>query len=180
MENGAEWCLLGRFCIHGSIYPSNPAASLLHKVWTIKVDGKIQFFSWLLLQNRLWTADRLAARGWPHNAVCSLCDQSPESAAHLMLGCSFTKEIWHLLFSQWPKMARAAGESSSLRSWWRKVTSGLRSVTKSKEMALAAYVVRHIWNERNLRVFQQKERTAVALCSFIRDSFSLLLEAKEL
>lgn len=32
---------------------------LLHRVWEIKAEGKINFFLWLILQNMVWTADRL-------------------------------------------------------------------------------------------------------------------------
>lgn len=43
----------------------------LHSVWNIKAERKIKFFVWTLLQNRLWTADRLLARRWDHNDACS-------------------------------------------------------------------------------------------------------------
>ena len=39
----------------------------LNVIWSFKTEGKIKFFLWLLLQNRLWTADRLCKRGWPHD-----------------------------------------------------------------------------------------------------------------
>lgn len=41
---------------------------------------KVKFYVRLLLQNRNWTADRLGARNWSHNNVCSLCDREPEAA----------------------------------------------------------------------------------------------------
>lgn len=62
----------------------------VQKVWKTKVEGKNHFFLWLLLQNRLWTADRLSARGWPRNNVCCFCDQVLETAAHLAIQCNFS------------------------------------------------------------------------------------------
>lgn len=35
----------------------------LNAIWKTKVEGKVKFFAWLLVQNRLPTADRLRARG---------------------------------------------------------------------------------------------------------------------
>lgn len=31
----------------------------LQRAWTTKVEGKVKFYMWLLLQNRNWTADQL-------------------------------------------------------------------------------------------------------------------------
>jgi hypothetical protein len=36
-------------------------------VWKTWAPPKCRFFAWLAIQNRLWTADRLAKRGWPHH-----------------------------------------------------------------------------------------------------------------
>lgn len=55
---------------------------------------KCKFFSWLAIQNRLWTADRLHSRGWPHNPVCSLCRRARETGNHLFFECRFTRHIW--------------------------------------------------------------------------------------
>jgi hypothetical protein len=60
---------------------------LLAAVWEVKTEGKIKFFLWLIMQNRLWTGDRLQARGWQHQDRCALCDQDPESANHIFLTC---------------------------------------------------------------------------------------------
>jgi hypothetical protein len=47
----------------------------LQYVWKIRAEGKVQTFLWLLLQTRKWTAERLRARGLPHDSLCCLCDQ---------------------------------------------------------------------------------------------------------
>ena len=48
-----------------------PELGRVRKVWA---EGKVQFFLWLLLQNRNWTAERRRARGLPHDDLCSLCN----------------------------------------------------------------------------------------------------------
>jgi hypothetical protein len=49
------------------------------------MEGKHRVFAWLLVQNKLLTADKLLARNWPCNPICPLCDQVEETAAHICL-----------------------------------------------------------------------------------------------
>ena len=49
-------------------------------VWKWTVNG--EYSAWLIIKNRVWTSDRLAARGWPRNEVCPLCRQVLETAHH--------------------------------------------------------------------------------------------------
>ena len=88
----------------------------LARVWTSKMEGKVRFYLWLLLQNRNWTADRLQARGWTHNDLCKLCNQEPETANHIALLCPFAKEIWHSFQSSHPEATAAALSATSIQS----------------------------------------------------------------
>jgi len=57
--------------------------------------GEMQAFRVLVIKNRQWTADRLAARGWDHNPVCLLCRTQPETAHHLLVECRrYSRRIW--------------------------------------------------------------------------------------
>ena len=49
---------------------------------------------WLIIHNRVWTADRLQRRGWPNCNLCPLCKQVQETAAHLLFQCRFTVRVW--------------------------------------------------------------------------------------
>jgi hypothetical protein len=53
-----------------------------------------KFFMWTAALNRCWTADRLARKGLPHPAVCSLCDQVEETADQLLVTCVFSRQVW--------------------------------------------------------------------------------------
>nr|BAD30357.1 hypothetical protein [Oryza sativa Japonica Group] len=50
--------------------PSTNLNSLIWKAWA---PGKCKFHAWLIIQNRVWTSDRLAIRGWQNNGHCPLC-----------------------------------------------------------------------------------------------------------
>jgi hypothetical protein len=106
------------FQFHGRLLPPH-----LEKVWQAMVEGKVKFFLWLMLRNRNWTADRMLRRGLPCNAICSLCDQEPETTAHWVIGCSYSKEVWAALSSASTNapLASFCSQASSIRSWWSKI-----------------------------------------------------------
>jgi hypothetical protein len=103
----------------------------LEQVWKIHADGKVQFFLWLFLQNRKWTAERLRARGLAHDNECSLCDQDLETAKHLALDCPYTKEVWAQFATTCPKAVRIAATCSTVRAWWN--NSGAAKWTRRRK-----------------------------------------------
>jgi hypothetical protein len=42
-------------------------------IWRIWAPSWCKFFTWLMIQNRVWTADRLLLREWPNEYFCPLC-----------------------------------------------------------------------------------------------------------
>jgi len=67
---------------------------IIWSAWTPPKSKFFSFFSWLVVQDRIWTADRLRARDCPHNPVCALCHRVPESGKHLFSECRFIRRIW--------------------------------------------------------------------------------------
>jgi hypothetical protein len=63
-------------------------------IWRAWAPPKCKFFGWLAIQNIIWTTDRLATRGWPHNSHCVMCSLCMESSVHLFVECYFTRHIW--------------------------------------------------------------------------------------
>lgn len=141
----------------------------LEEVWRARVEGKIRFFLWLLLRNRLWTADRLSFRGWPHQDACSLCDQRIESAKHLIVDCIFAKEVWQLIGTNSTRISEAAA-AATVKKWWFRIRQAQqRDNEAKKEITLAYYVVWNIWKERNRRIFEGKSKSTQVLVSMIRE-----------
>ena len=149
----------------------------LDRVWKQKIEQKVKFYLWLLLQNRNWTADRLEARGWPHGDECSLCDQVLETASHLLLECPFAREVWHLASTLQPRVATIALSCQTIGEWWKKTSLLGPKPGRIKECRLAAYVAWHLWKERNRRIFHDSALDARAVFSLVRDDLNLLEEA---
>jgi hypothetical protein len=72
-----------------------------HKhVWQVWAPSRCKFFMWLLLQNRVWTADRLLARQWKNEYFCPLCRRNMETACQLFLEWPFSRCVW-IEISSW-------------------------------------------------------------------------------
>lgn len=96
LESSWEYSAKSAYTIQfaGQITSSHPI--LIRRVWA---PLKCRFFTWLLLQNRLWTAARLQLRGWENNYFCALYERSLETAQHLFFKCPVSREVWQLVAS---------------------------------------------------------------------------------
>lgn len=138
-------------------------------VWKVWAPPKTKYFAWLALQNRLWTADRLARRNWQNCGLCPLCKSTPETVDHLLLHCRFTARVWSLL-KDWLALSfdQSLWATLSLKEWWHAMTSG--GVNNRKAVAsLVLLTSWEIWNERNARVFRNKFTSAQAILLKIKN-----------
>ena len=104
-------------------------------VWRIWAPPKVKFFAWLAVQNRLWTSDRLAKRGWPNCGNCPLCERVMETVDHPFVNCRYTIRLWGLI-KDWFGLHHVDLHyllSQSFHSWWGSMTSrkGVASLTHS-------------------------------------------------
>nr|CAH67882.1 OSIGBa0153E02-OSIGBa0093I20.11 [Oryza sativa] len=152
--------------------PSTNLNSLIWKAWA---PGKCKFYVWLIIQNRVWTSDRLAIRGWQNNGHCPLCRCEAETGLHLVATCRYTKRIWHhvagwvgyhqLEPSQWE-------EAHSVCQWWESLAN-TPNIPKKGLRSLILLVVWEIWKERNRRIFDNKEMAVGLLLAKIKEEASV-------
>jgi hypothetical protein len=93
------------------------------RIWTAKVDEKCKIFGWLILQNRMWTADRIVKHGGDANSICVICRTHPETALHMLATWSYSKQVWQGL-SAWTGTALCRPPHHSyrrLKTWWRSI-----------------------------------------------------------
>lgn len=57
----------------------SPSTKLSWEEWA---SANCKIFSWLVLQNRVWTANQLQIRRWPNNYFCQLCFRNLETVNH--------------------------------------------------------------------------------------------------
>ena len=147
------------------------STNMKRTVWKVWAPPKCKFFAWLIIQNRVWTADRLKRRGWPNCDVCPLCKQTEESAAHLMFQCRFSIRMWSMV-KGWldiPWLDTSSwGNFNGVPEWWAHMT--LNGSSRRKAVAsLTMMISWELWTERNARVFKGKYTLPSVILDRIKD-----------
>lgn len=166
------------------VSPTVPWSKL---IWFKEEIPRCTFVTWLAIQARLPTRDRLVSWGMNVPAACPLCLDGLETHDHLFFTCDFSKQVWDC-FTGWMLPTTPASFDSllSLIDHQRFVTyRGGRSVLK----LLLQVIVYSIWRERNNRIFRQATSPVAAVYAGVdrlmrdrllsvppraEDSFSLL------
>jgi hypothetical protein len=141
-------------------------------IWRAKVENKCKLFCWLIMQNKLWTADRLIKHGGQANTICQLCRSQQESALHLLAQCSYSQLVWSGL-SAWLGASLQPPPTSSyrrLRSWWNAMiqAGGQGPLHRQERVQKLIYTAWNLWKERCRRAFDNKVTDASNLQSLIR------------
>jgi hypothetical protein len=144
-------------------------SSLNKIIWKAWATPNAKNHTLLVLQNRLWMADRLRRRGWDNCGPCQLCKQTEENHDHLFVYCRFTVRIWKLL-KDWlglqgiyPRLWAGL----SIQEWWSSLAEG-SSPHKKGLSSLALLAVWEIWKEWNARVFHHKSSSSFAILDKIK------------
>ncbi|WVZ61528.1 hypothetical protein U9M48_011389 [Paspalum notatum var. saurae] len=146
-------------------------------LWKTKVPSKIKFFAWLAIQDRCWTAERRRRHGLQEEDSCALCDQGVETMDHLLVGCSFTKEVWLRVLSVLNWTSRMPGNHLSFVDWWLQARKGLLKMVRRGFDSLILLVAWVIWKERNKRVFRRRAALLWTVISRILDEANSWLSA---
>nr|XP_020191500.1 uncharacterized protein LOC109777266 [Aegilops tauschii subsp. strangulata] len=128
-----------------------PSWRLTWKSWA---PLRIKIFLWLAFQGRCWTADRLARRGLAHAPLCLLCDQEPETMAHLLTGCVFSRQTWHEVLS-WLRVPNMPlpGPGLCFRDWFAQSVEDAPTALRRGLASLIILTAWRIWKARNACVF---------------------------
>jgi hypothetical protein len=154
-------------------------SSMYKLVWKAWAPPKAKNHACLVLQNRLWTTDRLRKWGWDNCGLCPLCKQTEESNNHLFVHCRFTVRIWEQLRDwlgilglhprQWTGI--------DIHDWWSSLVEGMSPHQKGL-FSLALLVVWEIWKERNARVFRNKLSSSVVIFYLVKAEARLWVLAR--
>jgi hypothetical protein len=149
-------------------------------IWQVWAPLHCKFFICLLLQNHVWTADRLLLREWLMQYFCPLCIQNLETAAHLFKQCTMARHVWTAIIT-WIDLPRLHPQrwqvEAGLTTWFTGLL-GYSNADKAKGIkSLIILVCWTIWYERNSKNFEGKEKTAAQLVSEIQDEAKLWIRA---
>lgn len=139
------------------------------RIWRTWSPLKVKLFIWLAALNRYWTADRLAKRGMNHPHSCPLCCQEDETINHLLIGCSFSREVWHRVL-QWINLQHLAPSPSdrTFLKWWKKSSRRAGAQRRKGLNTLIQLTAWFLWKHRNRCVFDGESPNAQHLFSDIQ------------
>jgi hypothetical protein len=153
MAHLTQWLLLSASSVPCSVY-----RSFADFEWAALWKSKVEFFCWLILQNKLWTADRITKYGGTTNTVCQLCRTKNESALHMMAKCSYSKTIWTALASWIGTHFRPPPRRNyrRLQTWWRNLLrrGGPNAVERRDRMQKVIYI-----RNRTLTLIEREDDT---------------------
>jgi hypothetical protein len=147
---------------------------LVASIWDAWAPAKYRQLAWLIVQNRVLTADRLMARQRPNSYFCPLCWRNLETAEHLLVECPWSRNLWTLVASRFglaslgPETWRSSGP---LPAWLASLASAAPTEVKACK-SIALLVIWAIWRERNDRIFRARERRPVEVRGDIIDERS--------
>lgn len=134
---------------------------------------KEKLFTWLVMRNRIWTADRLERRNLPRPAACPLCDQAPESVDHLLVQCPFARQVWFLILRAKGLGSLFPAQAASVKAWWCSPAVNQPTIRKKEVTTLLVAGLRKIWLERGSPVFENKSVTAHRVADLAIEEFEL-------
>lgn len=112
-------------------------------IWRAWAHGKCKLHAWLIIQNRVWTSDRLTNRGWQNNGQCPLCKREDETALHLVAECRYSKRIWSMV-ANWVGYLhldpRLWETTQTIKDWWETLAASA-GIPKKRLRTLILLVV---------------------------------------
>jgi hypothetical protein len=79
---------------------------------------RVRFFFWLVLHGCCWTAERRFRHGLQATSTCILCDQGCETIDHILVGCVYSREVWHRCFTWLGLHGLDFGLKERVIQWW--------------------------------------------------------------
>ena len=125
-------------------------------IWQAKVPPRVAFFSWTAALERILTGDNLRRRSVILVSWCCMCKADGETVNHLLLHCSYAKEIWDMVFAMFGVLWVMLGGVGELFACWQgKMGKHPKHLIWR---AVPHCLMWCLWRERNLRIFEGCEQ----------------------
>ena len=152
-----------------SIRPRRPMVHWHAAIWFSQSIRRHSFISWLVIQDRLSTQDKLQKWGLINSNECVFCRANVENRNHLFFECQVTSGIWM-------RFLRLCGQNRIPRRWdneflWVIGCKGKSLCSITKRIAWSASIY-HVWRQRNARIHQNQFNSVDSIfyliCNYVR------------
>jgi hypothetical protein len=133
---------------YGAMFLGSSSPVGAKQLWKTAAPPRVRFFYWLVMHGRCWTVDRRYRHGLQPDDRCIFCDQCSETMEHILLGYTYSREVWHRWISKLHLLQEIALEEEPVMSWWLRSRKRLpKSLRKGFDsfLFLVGWI---IWKER--------------------------------
>jgi hypothetical protein len=138
-------------------------------IWKTSAPPRVKFFFWLVMHGRCWTGDRRFRHGLQDSNVCIICDQEAETMDHILLGCTFSREVW----VSWLRSLHLANDitvqEAVAMEWWLHSRKFIPKPIRQGFDSLFFLIGWMLWKERNARTFNRTATSAPQLSVLIKE-----------
>jgi len=138
---------------YGAMFLGSSPVLGAKQIWKTPAPPKVRFFFWLTMHGRCWTGDRRFRHGLQPSNDCIMCDQEPETMDHILIGCSFSREVWHIWFARIWLQVPSADDGEAALEWWLRSRKTVQKSLRRGFDSLIFLVGWMLWKERNSRTF---------------------------
>jgi hypothetical protein len=92
-----------------------------------------------------------------------MCDQEPETLDHIILGCAFSCEVWHLCLDRLHLLGLFSVTEEPVLCWWLRVQKVLPKTLRRGFDSLVFLTGWRLWKKRNSRTFNMVPSSAPGL-----------------
>jgi hypothetical protein len=130
-------------------------------IWKPKVPSRVSFFFWVASLGKILTTENLRKRNIILVSWCCLCKSNGETVDHLLLHCSFTKEVWDMVFVLFGVHWVMPRKLVDLLACWQGCFGQHRHIAIWK--CIPHCLLWCIWRDQNCRSFEGIERSVADL-----------------
>jgi hypothetical protein len=151
-----------------------PDPTIWKSIWSSKSIPKIDMYVWTTAHRGILTGENLRRRGWEGPSRCPLCCQEEETTDHLLLSCTYSKEVWQLTLGLHPDTLVLPQEVIALLRNWNSLCPF--QTTKKGQLStlwrtLPKFILWKIWLERNNRLFREAKSSPAQVATKIKAHF---------
>ena len=149
-------------------FKTKTTCDVAEAIWKSWAPMKCKLAMWLFIRGRVWTADRLARKGLPHNVKCAFCNTAGENVQHLFLGCAVVNIIWGHMLTWCTLQQLTPTPQDNLKEWWVHARNTVDGKIRNRFDSLVMMVAWMIWRERNKRVFDKIAKSTSVLIELMK------------
>ena len=124
----------------------------------------MQFFGWLLVQDRIQCRTNLLTKNIVEDATCELCHLEDEDSNHIVFSCPIARSFWSAIGVQ-------LSPDASVQTLWD--TRWSADTPQEHRACLALLCCWNLWKHRNAVVFRQEPQSLQRLLQTCREDARL-------